>query len=205
MVKAVAEEWQAYLDEPNAQKPRMNIERIYEKVATSPRKYHGASATLALLYRPINLPNQVAIKHIGDSRVYLQRDGKWRFLTRDHNVLNELLDEKAQGEGKSVDFSDYNAEGMAGSLYVLTECLTIDSDFDSNPMPNYDSQTISVQAGDCLVVCTDGVHDLVPCDEWQIINHQTNLQTWLKTLRKQIYASKGRAYDNATAIIIRLG
>ena len=93
----------------------------------------------------------------------------------------------------------------AGSLYVLTECLTIDSDFDSNPMPNYDSQTISVQAGDCLVVCTDGVHDLVPCDEWQIINHQTNLQTWLKTLRKQIYASKGRAYDNATAIIIRLG
>lgn len=203
VVKAVAEEWQAYLDEPNAQKSMMNIERIYEKVATSPRKYHGASATLALLYRPINSSNQVVIKHIGDSRVYLQRDSKWHFLTRDHNVLNELLEEKAQGEGKPVDFSDYNAEGMAGSLYALTECLTIDSDFDSNPMPNFDSQVVSITTGDFLVVCTDGVHDLVPCDEWQIINHQTNLQTWLKTLRKQIYASKGRAYDNATAIVIR--
>ena len=205
VVKAVAEEWQAYLDEAYAQKPMMSIERIYEKVANAPRKYHGASATLALLYRPINSPNQVVIKHIGDSRIYLQRNNKWQCLTRDHNVLNELLDEKALTEGKPVDFGDYNAEGMAGSLYALTECLTIDSDFDSNPMPNYDSQTVSVQACDCFVVCTDGVHDLVPCDEWQIINHQTNLQTWLKTLHKQIYASKGRAYDNATAIIIRLG
>lgn len=203
VVKAVAEEWQAYLAEPNSQHPSMNIERIYEKVATSPRKYRGASATLALLYRPINSPNQVVIKHIGDSRIYLQRDGQWQFLTRDHNVLNELLDEKAQVEGKPVNFGDYNAEGMAGSLYALTECLTIDSDFDSNPMPRYDSQMVSLQAGDCVVVCTDGVHDLVPCDEWQIINHQTNLQTWLKTLRKQIYASKGRAYDNATVIVIR--
>ena len=205
VVKAVAEEWQAYLAEPNSQHPSMNIERIYEKVATSPRKYRGASATLALLYRPINSPNQVVIKHIGDSRVYhfCHTSQTWRCLTRDHNVLNELLDEKAQVEGKPVDFGDYNAEGMARSLYALTDCLIVDSDLDNNPMPTYASQTLTVQAGDALVVCSDGVHDLVPSNEWQGIDKDTDLQDWLKQLRKQIYASDGRAYDNATAIVVR--
>ncbi|WP_395147454.1 PP2C family protein-serine/threonine phosphatase [Moraxella atlantae] len=202
-VKAVAEEWQAYLNEFNAQKPIMSIERIYEKVANAPRKYHGASATLALLYRPVNSSNQVVIKHIGDSRVYLQRDGKWQFLTRDHNVLNQLLAENAEHQGKTLELSDYNTEGMAGSLYAITDWLMIDSDLDSNPMPTYDSQTVSVQAGDCFVVCTDGVHDLVPCNEWRLIDENTDLQDWLKNLSKQIYHSKGRAYDNATAIVIR--
>lgn len=202
-IKAISEEWQTYLNEPNAQKPIMSIERIYEKVANAPRKYHGASATLALLYRRINSPSQVVIKHIGDSRVYLQRHGKWQFLTRDHNVLNQLLAENAKEQGKTLNLSDYNVEGMAGSLYAITDCLTIDSDLDSNPMPTYESQTLSMQAGDCFVVCTDGVHDLVPCKEWQVIDNTTDLQDWLKNLRKQIYHSKGRAYDNATAIVIR--
>ena len=70
-------------------------------------------------------------------------------------------------------------------------------------MPTYDSQTLKVSSDDCLVVCTDGVHDLVACDKWQSIDKHTDLQAWLKQLRKQIYASEGRAYDNATAILVR--
>ncbi|MEN9494211.1 MAG: hypothetical protein RJA89_453, partial [Pseudomonadota bacterium] len=82
-------------------------------------------------------------------------------------------------------------------------CLIADSDLDNNPMPTYDSQTLKVSSDDCLVVCTDGVHDLVPCEEWQSIDKYTDLQAWLKQLRKQIYASEGRAYDNATAILVK--
>lgn len=202
VVKVVAEEWQDYLGEPTAQKPTMSIARVYEKVANAPRKYHGASATLALLYRQMNSPNQVIIKHIGDSRIYHQRSGNWQCLTRDHKVLNQIMDEKAEQAGRVVEFSDYNSDGMAGSLYALTDWLTIDSDLDSNPMPCYDSQVVTIQAGDCFVVCSDGVHDLVPCEQWQMIDDKTDLQDWLKSLRKQIYASRGRAYDNATAIVI---
>jgi protein phosphatase len=43
----------------------------------------------------------------------------------------------------------------------------------------------------------------VPCEEWQSIDKHTDLQVWLKQLRKQIYASEGRAYDNATAILVK--
>lgn len=207
-MKTVKQLWQTYLDNPN-QSAVMDISKIYEKVATLPKRYYGASATLALVYRTFAKDNQsnssVVIKHIGDSRVYYfsANTKTWRCITRDHNLLNQLIDEKAGNENRQVDFSKYNQEGMASPLYALTDCLIADSDLENNPMPAYDSQTLAVSSGDCLVVCTDGVHDLVPCDKWQSIDKHTDLQAWLKQLRKQIYASEGRAYDNATAILVR--
>lgn len=207
-MKTVKQLWQTYLDNPN-QSAVMDISKIYEKVATLPKRYYGASATLALVYRAFAKDNQsnssVVIKHIGDSRVYhfSAMTKTWRCITRDHNLLNQLVDEQAAAENRQADFSEYNQDGMASPMYALTDCLIADSDLDSNPIPAFEKQTLAVSSGDCLVVCTDGVHDLVLCDEWQGIDKHTDLQEWLKQLRKQIYASKGRAYDNATAILVR--
>ena len=207
-VKTVKQLWQNYLDNSN-QSAVMDISKIYEKVATLPKRFYGASATLALVYRPLAKASEtnppIVIKHIGDSRVYhfSAMTKTWRCITRDHNLLNQLIDEKAENENRQADFGEYNQDGMASPMYALTDCLIADSDLDSNPMPTYDSQTLKVSSDDCLVVCTDGVHDLVLCDEWQGIDKHTDLQAWLKQLRKQIYASKGRAYDNATAILVR--
>ena len=207
-MKTAKQLWQTYLDNPN-QSAVMDISKIYEKVATLPKRYYGASATLALVYRAFAKDNHthssVVIKHIGDSRVYhfSAMTKTWRCITRDHNLLNQIVDEQAAAENRQADFSEYNQDGMASPMYALTDCLIADSDLDNNPMPAYDSQTLAVSSGDCLVVCTDGVHDLVLCDEWQGIDKHTDLQEWLKQLRKQIYASKGRAYDNATAILVR--
>lgn len=207
-MKTVKQLWQTYLDNPN-QSAVMDISKIYEKVATLPKRYYGASATLALVYRTFAKNNQanssVVIKHIGDSRVYhfSANTKTWRCITRDHNLLNQIVDEQAAMENRQADFSEYNQDGMATPMYALTDCLIADSDLDSNPMPAFENQTLAVSFGDCLVVCTDGVHDLVFCNEWQGIDKHTDLQEWLKQLRKQIYASKGRAYDNATAILVR--
>lgn len=207
-MKTAKQLWQTYLDNPN-QSAVMDISKIYEKVATLPKRYYGASATLALVYRAFAKNNQanssVVIKHIGDSRVYhfSAVTKTWRCITRDHNLLNQMVDEQAAAENRQADFGEYNQDGMASPTYALTDCLIADSDLDSNPIPAFENQTLAVSSGDCLVVCTDGVHDLVLCDEWQGIDKHTDLQEWLKQLRKQIYASEGRAYDNATAILVR--
>ena len=207
-MKAVKQLWQTYLDNPN-QSAVMDISKIYDKVTTLPKRYYGASATFALVYRTFAKDNQsnssVVIKHMGDSRVYhfSAMTKTWRCITRDHNLLNQLVDEQAAAENRQADFGEYNQDGMASPMYALTDCLIADSDLDSIPMPAYESQTLAVSSGDCLVVCTDGVYDLVPCCEWQAIDETTDLQNWLKQLCKQIYASKGRAYDNATAILVR--
>ena len=207
-VKTVKQLWQNYLDNSN-QSAVMDISKIYEKVATLPKRFYGASATLALVYRPLAKASEtnppIVIKHIGDSRVYYfsAATKTWHCITSDHNLINQLIDEKAENENRQADFGEYNQDGMASPMYALTDCLIADSDLDSNPMPAYDSQTLKVSSDDCLVVCTDGVHDLVLCDEWQGIDKHTDLQAWLKQLRKQIYASESRAYDNATAILVR--
>ena len=130
---------------------------------------------------------------------------EWQCLTRDHNLLNELVDEQAKDEDRQVEFTEYNRTGMAGSLYSITECfaLAVDSDDPSSEPPKSIRQNITVQSGNSLIVCTDGVHDLVPSNEWARIDNQTDLQEWLQSLRNQVYDSDGHAYDNGTAIVVR--
>ena len=94
---------------------------------------------------------------------------------------------------------------MAGSLYSITECfaLTTDDSYTRSEAPESISRKIDVNSGDCLLVCTDGGHDLVPSHEWQAVSVETDLQEWLITLRNQVYDSDGNAYDNVTAILLR--
>ena len=137
---------------------------------------------------------------------WLGKEAKeWQYLTRDHNLLNELIDEQVKEEGRQANFDDYNGTGMAGSLYSITECfaLAVNSDDPSSEPPKSTKQTVTVQAGDSLVICSDGIHDLVPSNEWALIDSQTDLQEWLQMLRRQVYESDGNAYDNGTAILIR--
>jgi len=177
--------------------------------ATHSSKRHGAAATLAMVVGEVNSEGLVraTIIHVGDSRIYWLPKGalKWQCLTRDHNLLNELIDQQAQEQGRQAEFADYNREGMAGSLYSITECfaLTTDDSYTSSEAPESISRKIDVNSGDCLLVCTDGIHDLVPSHEWQSVSADMDLQEWLITLKNQVYDSDGNAYDNGTAILLR--
>ena len=177
--------------------------------ATHSSKRHGAAATLAMVVGEVNSEGLVraTIIHVGDSRIYWLPKGalKWQCLTRDHNLLNELIDQQAQEQSRQAEFADYNREGMAGSLYSITECfaLTTDDSYTSSEAPESISRKIDVNSGDCLLVCTDGIHDLVPSHEWQSVSADMDLQEWLITLKNQVYDSDGNAYDNGTAILLR--
>ena len=172
-------------------------------------KRHGAAATLAMVMRELDSEGLVkaTITHVGDSRVYWLPKGaaQWRCLTRDHNLLNELIDQQAQEQGRQAEFADYNREGMAGSLYSMTECftLTTDESYMSSEAPESISRKVEVSRGDCLLVCTDGIHDLVPSNKWQTVSAETDLQEWLITLKNQVYDLDGNAYDNGTALLLR--
>lgn len=203
VVKAISRLWS------NHRKPTANaIHQLVNQTKHSSKR-HGAAATLAMIVGELNSDGTIKarITHVGDSRIYLLPKGaaQWQCLTRDHNLLNELIDQKAQEQGRQAEFADYNREGMAGSLYSITECfaLTSDSSYLNSEAPESMSQTIYVNSGDCILVCTDGIHDLVPSHEWQPVSAETDLQEWLITLKNQVYDSDGNAYDNGTAILLR--
>ena len=203
VVKAISRLWS------NHRKPTANaIHQLVNQTKHSSKR-HGTAATLAMMVGELNSDGTIkaTITHVGDSRVYWLPKGaaQWQCLTRDHNLLNELIDQKAQEQGRYAEFSDYNGEGMAGSLYSLTECfaLTSDSSYLSSEAPEGISRTMDIDGGDCFLVCTDGMHDLVPSHEWQAVSAETDLQEWLITLKNQVYDSDGNAYDNGTAILVR--
>ncbi|PKG34182.1 PP2C family protein-serine/threonine phosphatase [Psychrobacter sp. Sarcosine-3u-12] len=203
VVKAISRLW--------SERKSIRSDSIHQLInqAKHSSKRHGAAATLAMVVGEVNSGGAVkaTITHVGDSRVYWLPEGtsQWQCLTRDHNLLNELIDQQAQEQGRQAEFSDYNREGMAGSLYSITECfaLTADDSYISSEVPEANSCTIDVNSGDCLLVCTDGIHDLVPSHDWQTVSAQTDLQEWLITLKNQVYDSDGNAYDNGTAILLR--
>lgn len=203
VVKAISRLW-SHNTKPTA-------DAIHQLVNQTKHLYkrHGAAATLAIVVGELNSDRAVkaTIMHVGDSRVYWLPKGatQWQCLTRDHNLLNELIDQQAQEQGRQAEFADYNREGMAGSLYSITECfaLTSDSSYLSSEAPESISRTMDIDGGDCILVCTDGIHDLVPSHGWQTVSAETDLQHWLITLKNQVYDSDGNAYDNGTAILLR--
>ena len=203
VVKAISRLW-SHNTKPTADA----IHQLVNQTKHSSKR-HGAAATLAMVVGGLNSVGTIkaTITHVGDSRVYWLPKGatQWQCLTRDHNLLNELIDQKAQEQGRYAEFAEYNREGMAGSLYSITECfaLTTDDSYTSSEAPESISRKIDVNSGDCLLVCTDGIHDLVPSHDWQPFSAETDLQEWLITLKNQVYDSDGNAYDNGTAILVR--
>lgn len=184
----------------------INIHNVISETKHSAKRY-GAAATLAMLEVKSEQGGiQGKITHVGDSRVYRLTSGssQWECLTRDQNLLNDLIDEQVQAEGRQAQMSDYNQAGMAGMLYGITECFSLSTKDGFNAeAPQSEVTTIEIDTGDSLVICTDGIHDLVPSDEWKLIDKHTDLQKWLLALKTQVYQSEGNAYDNGTAIVVR--
>lgn len=91
--------------------------------------------------------------------------------------MNELIDQKAQEQGSQAKFADYNREGMEGSLYSITECfaLTADDIYLSGDAPEGSSCNIHVNSGDCILACTDSIHDLVLSHKWQSVSAEIDL------------------------------
>ncbi|MFA7316913.1 MAG: bifunctional protein-serine/threonine kinase/phosphatase [Sulfuricella sp.] len=96
------------------------------------QKLYGGNCGLATTFSAIVLKSRTAhLFHVGDSRIHLLRDGRLECLTRDHRV-------------HFGDKSDY-----------LARALVIDARLD------IDYHTRALQAGDCFILTTDGVHDVL--------------------------------------------
>jgi PPM family protein phosphatase len=87
------------------------------------------------------------IAHVGDSRAYLLRGGNLRPLTEDHSLVAELV--------RSGDLTrDQAAEHPQKNL--ITRALGAEEEVD------VDTAVLPVSAGDRILLCSDGLSDMVP-------------------------------------------
>jgi serine/threonine protein phosphatase PrpC len=119
---------------------------IYE-AASQNEKWRGMGTTIvcALLNK-----HKLSIAHVGDSRLYLIRSGGIEQLTDDHSVVAEQVKRELISQ-KEADQSEIKN--------MLTRALGIDSRVE------VDLSELSLLEGDALILCTDGLTNMVPDEE----------------------------------------
>src|SRR6185312_10922128 len=92
----------------------------------------------------------VHLSHVGDSRAYLYRDGRARQLTEDHSWIQEQVRAGliSPEEAKESRFRN-----------IITRSVGFE------PSVEPDLAGIAVQAGDCYVLCSDGLSNYLTLDE----------------------------------------
>jgi PPM family protein phosphatase len=111
--------------------------------------------------------NTMHIAHIGDSRAYLIRDGKSQLLTTDHTMVGELVRMKVLSPDKVRTHAQRSQ---------LQKCLGIDL------FVNPDIQRVTVQSGDIIVLCTDGLWSSIEDHEFGMLAQQTPIDTLSQAL-----------------------
>lgn len=100
--------------------------------------------------------------HIGDSRIYLIRDGVAVPLTEDHSLVARMVRDGILTEEQARNHDNRN---------VLTAALGIDSDSVAGDFPIEPQQ---LKPGDVVAMFTDGLHGLVSDEEIaSTISHQS--------------------------------
>jgi len=128
----------------------------------------------------------ITIGHLGDSRVYLLRDGALAQLTRDHSFINEMLD-------AGVDLAEAGARQYKN---VITRALGF-SGADDRPTVRHDP----LEPGDVLLLSTDGLHDVLSEEELAAHMAGEDLEEACEELVQLAY-DRGSS-DNITALMIR--
>ena len=129
------------------------------------------------------------LANVGDSRAYLLLDGVLQQLSRDHSVVQELIDSGELTVEEAATHADRN---------VITRALGA---LDHSPA---DYSLVPLTGGSRLMLCTDGVSGELSYDDLSaILSQDLGAQDAAEELVARAVAAGGR--DNATAVVIDVG
>jgi serine/threonine protein phosphatase PrpC len=158
--------------------------------AASTRVYNAANATgrqgMTTTLVAVAVGGGAAfVAHVGDSRCYLIRQGQLRQLTEDHSMVNELIKTGALAPEEAEKSQYKNVITRAVGLY-----------------PNVRADTLHVELvdGDRLLLCTDGLTDMVSATNMLKLLQLANLTQAVDGLIANALEKGGK--DNVTAIVI---
>src|SRR3954451_19130045 len=158
--------------------------KIFER-AQSDTRHAGMGTTLTAAMVD---GQSVAVGHVGDSRLYLYRDGEIERMTRDHSLVEEFV-----RQGK---LTPEQAEKHP-QRSVITRALGPESSVE------VDTFRIPARAGDVYLLCSDGLSGMVSdADMAAILAAGDKLSETAKTLIEAANDNGGR--DNVTAVLFKV-
>ena len=141
----------------------------------------------------VNTEKQTAIgTNVGDTKIFLIRDGKLRIMSKDHNISAGLAKLGVISEEEAWKHEDKNK---------LTQYLGIfEDDFRIEP---YITDEIMLENGDIIILCTDGLTDGLSSDDIvQISNAGERVSE--KCENMLLSAMEKGSRDNITILMIEI-
>lgn len=129
------------------------------------------------------------IAHVGDSRIYLVRDGAAIQLTRDHSLLNELVDRGRLSPDQATDAA------YASYRNALSRAVGV------SPSVEVDLLAVEVLPGDTFFLASDGLHHYVGLDE---LPHAAGLEIGTLPHALVELANERGGHDNITSVVVQL-
>jgi serine/threonine protein phosphatase PrpC len=155
---------------------------IREEVARQP-DLQGMGTTLTLV--ELTAGGIGRFGHVGDSRAYLLRHGELKQLTEDHTVAAEYV---ALGQISAEEANDHPQSHM------LTRCLGL------TRFVNVDEFDLELEAGDRLLLCSDGLNSMVASDG--ILESLAGGTAEEAAWKLVEVANKAGGHDNTSVIVI---
>jgi serine/threonine protein phosphatase PrpC/CRP-like cAMP-binding protein len=159
--------------------------KIHEEARADAQK-RGMGTTLSAL---LIAGSHGFIAHVGDSRIYLFRDGRIQQVTEDHTVYNELIKRGKLTREQIEKVAQKNAITRAVGVYERVEVDTL---------------TIEVLPGDQFLLASDGLHGYIA--------HNAELEPYFDEEDPAVataglieLANRKGGKDNITAVLVRLG
>lgn len=173
-----AEDFQTALKQAHA--------RILEEAARHP-EVSGMGTTLTMA---VANNWKLFVVHAGDSRCYLHRGGELKQLTTDHTVVGELV---RSGALKPADAAHHMYRHVVTNVVGGTKDTV-----------KVEVQEVDLQPEDVLLLCTDGLTDMLPNDRMAaILQTERDPRTACERLVDEALEQGGK--DNITVIVTHLG
>ena len=145
----------------------------------------GMGTTLSVLWMSDNF---VYIGPVGDSRVYLLRDGEFKQMTLDHSLVEQLVREGVLTEEEAQNHPMRN---------IITRAIGTDESVE------VDVVVEERRKGDLWLACSDGLHGLVDDRQMRDALRQYAPEKAADVLLKAALDAGGR--DNVTLVIVHDG
>lgn len=197
-----------YIAESDARRPTKTLERAIHEAseaiadhAASTTEQKGMGATCACLWV---IGNKLYTATVGDSRIYLLREGRIQQLTTDHTWVQEAVEKNILTPQEAREHPNVHVIrrylGSPDPPEVDFRLRLYDSEADALAEGN---QGTEIRPGDTFLICSDGLTDLVWNDEIaELIRSKTNPKTAAQQLIET--ANQRGGHDNITVILINV-
>lgn len=157
---------------------------VFEAAAKNPENKNMGTTLVAALW----LDNKLAVAHVGDSRLYVFREGDLTQCTVDHSFVQEQID---RGLLKPDDAEKSDMKNL------LTRSVGISEDVD------VDIKEIDLRPGDFILLCSDGLTKMIPDKDISgVFEREKDPNSIVENLIKK--ANEAGGIDNVTAVVARV-